>query len=380
MTGAAESGRKHFVRALPALLVACLSMLASGAAQAHANGASYLRIVSGGDNDGLIATWDIASADLSVPLELDSDGDGVLTASEIRARHPAIVEFAKNRLSIRRGGDDCRLSVGELTTRKRQSEMFLSLQLSGLCPGSGPVEVSTSLFFGSVGYSALLDVQTAYGRFPAALSFGSPNWIEPLAASVLDTLLRFLREGFWHVLIGYDHIAFLLLLLLPSVLRGSSSGWTAVASGHAVVRDLVKIVTVFTVAHSITLGLAATGAVQVPVQPIEVAIAGSIIVAGLLNLFPAASRWRLRLAFGFGFIHGFGFANALQEIGADGLRLAPMLAGFNLGVELAQLLIVAVTLPILWLLSRTSQYSRRLMRALSMGTALTGAIWFAGRL
>jgi hypothetical protein len=357
-----------------------LSILASGTVHAHANGASDLRIVSGGASNALVASWDIAAADLSMPLELDSDGDGVLTAAEIDERRPAILQFATSRLGIRRGGDDCQLSAGELATSRRGSETFLSLQLSGLCPGNGPVEVSTSLFFGSAGYSAMLDVETPHGRFPAVLSFGSPGWTEPPAASVLDTLLHFLREGIWHVLIGYDHIAFLLLLLLPSVLQGSSSGWTTAVSGREVVRDLVKIVTAFTVAHSITLGIATAGAVQVPIQPIEVAIAGSIVVAGFLNLFPAASRWRLRLAFGFGFIHGFGFANALQEIGADGLRLAPMLAGFNLGIDVAQLLIVAVTLPILWLLSRGSRYASRFMPALSLATALTGAFWFTGRL
>lgn len=380
MTAAAGSGRKNHVRALLALVAVCVSIFANGTAQAHANGASYLRIVADGDNARLVATWDIASADLQLPLELDSDGDGILTAIEIRARRVAIAQFATNRLRVRRGNEDCQLSVGELMTRQRESQTFLSLQLNGVCQRGGPVEVATYLYFGSPGYSALLDVRTPNGRFSAVLSMGNATWTERPMASSLDTLLTFLREGVWHVLIGYDHIAFLLLLLLPSVLRGSSSGWIVAASGREVVRDLVRIVTAFTVAHSVTLGLATTGAVQVPVQPIEVAIAGSIIVAGLLNLFPAASRWRLRLAFGFGFVHGFGFANALQEIGADGLRLAPMLAGFNLGVEVAQLLIVAVTLPILWLLSRKSQYASRLMPALSMATALTGAIWFTVRL
>jgi hypothetical protein len=197
---------------------------------------------------------------------------------------------------------------------------------------------------------------------------------------MVDTLIRFLREGVWHVLVGYDHIAFLLLLLLPSVLRGTEAGWTAAESSREVICELVKIVTAFTIAHSFTLGLASTGVVQIPVQPIEVAIAGSIIVAGLLNLFPAAAGWRLRLAFGFGFVHGFGFANALREIAADGSRLAPMLAGFNLGVELAQLMIIAATLPILWLLSRRARYSRRFMPTLSVATAFAGAIWFVGRL
>ena len=262
----------------------------------------------------------------------------------------------------------------------RQAQPYARLALSGACPRNGPLAIETDLFFGSRGYSTLLDAETPHGNFNAVLSMSGPEWTEPRAPDVLGTLLRFLREGIWHVLIGYDHIAFLLLLLLPSVLRGSDSGWTAAESGRDVVGDLLKIVTAFTIAHSVTLGLASTGVVRVPVQPIEVAIAGSIVVAGLLNLFPGASRWRLRLAFGFGFVHGFGFANALQQIGAQGERLAPMLAGFNLGVEAAQLLIVAVTLPVLWLLSRQSRYSSRFMPALSLATAVTGAIWFAGRL
>ncbi len=207
-----------------------------------------------------------------------------------------------------------------------------------------------------------------------------PQWSEPAAPSLLATLGQFLREGFRHVLIGYDHVAFLLLLLLlPAVLCRSATGWTAATDRRAVTLELLKIVTAFTVAHSITLGLAATGTVRLPVQPIELAIAASIVIAGLLNLVPGAARWRLALAFGFGFVHGFGFANALREIDADGARLAPMLAGFNVGVELAQLAIVAFVLPVLWMLSRGTGYARRWMPVASVATAVTGAVWFVGR-
>jgi hypothetical protein len=380
MTAAADLRYRGLVHAGWSLLALCLFVLTNGVAHAHATGASYLRIAADRDSPNFVATWDIAAADLQLPLELDVDGDGAFTASEIGARRAAIVRFATERLAIRRGDFDCRVTAGELTTTRRESETFLSLDLHGRCIASGRIAVSTSLFFGSPGYSALLDVRTAAGRFPAILSVGSATWSEPPASSLLDTLLRFLGEGVWHVLIGYDHIAFLLLVLLPSVLRGSTSGWTVAASGREVVRELLQIVTAFTLAHSVTLALAATDAVRVPVQPIEVAIAGSIVVAGLLNLFPGASCWRLRLAFGFGLVHGFGFANALQEIGPGGFRLAPMLAGFNLGVEVAQLLIVAVALPMLWRLSRMPQYPRRLMPALSLATAMTGAVWFASRL
>jgi hypothetical protein len=353
---------------------------ASGAALAHANGTSYLRITSQNGDAPFSATWDIAAADLQLPLELDTDGDGVLTAGELAARGATLARFATDRLDIRRDGVDCVIRPGMPRVSARETETFVSLPLQAVCAADGPLEVSTSLFFGSAGYSALLDVQTPKHRFAAALSMNGATWTEPPVPSVLATSWRFLREGVGHVLIGYDHIAFLLLLLLPSVLRASSSGWVAAASGRHVLHDLLKIVTAFTVAHSVTLGLAATDTVHVPTQPVEVAIAGSIVVAGLLNLFPAAARWRMPLALGFGLVHGFGFANALQGIDVSGFRLAPLLVGFNIGVEVAQLLIVAATLPVLWALSRTRSYARRVMPALSIATALTGGIWLIGRL
>ncbi len=355
-------------------------MLAGGPAAAHANGASYLRIVSDDEYSQLAATWDVDAADLQLPLELDADGDGAITAAEILARRPAIAQFVAPRLVIQRGGEVCRLSVGDLSRLERDAQTFVRLQLDAECPRPGAVEVSTDLYFGSPGYSALLDVRTSHGGFGSVLSMGHAAWTEPSVDSWTESLLRFVREGFRHVLIGYDHIAFLMLLLLPSVLRRTDAGWSAAARPREVVMGLVRIVTAFTVAHAITLGLAATGTVRIPTEPIEIAIAASIIVAGLLNLVPAASRWRLRLAFGFGLIHGFGFANALRGIGADGVPIAPMLAGFNLGVEAAQLAIVALTLPVLWLLSRTARYARQVMPALSAVTAMIGAFWLAGRL
>ena len=182
------------------------------------------------------------------------------------------------------------------------------------------------------------------------------------------------------MLIGYDHVAFLLLLLLPSVLRGARAGWLVATSRGEVARDLLKIVTAFTIAHSVTLGLAATETLVLPARPIEIAIAASIVVAGVLNLFPAAARWRLSLAFGFGFVHGFGFANALGEIDGPGFGIAPMLAGFNLGVECAQLLIVAAALPLLLALARAPLYRQRLMPAASLATAALGALWLIARI
>jgi hypothetical protein len=114
-------------------------------------------------------------------------------------------------------------------------------------------------------------------------------WTEPSVSTWYGTLLTFLADGIWHVAIGYDHIGLRAAAAAASVLHGSRSGWTAATSLRDVAADLARIVTAFTVAHSITLALAATGTVHVPEKPIEVAIAGSIVVAGLLNLFPSGA-------------------------------------------------------------------------------------------
>lgn len=360
-------------------LIGAAALSMAGTAQAHANGTSYLRIGPVAQAGALSASWDIAVADLELPLELDADGDGRLAAGEIAARRSTIARFAMERLAIRRGGADCRSTVSAIETRPREGQSYLSLHLAIRCPREGALGVATSLFFGSAGYSALLDVQTPGGRFPAVLSPATPDWSEPAAETWLGSLWRFAQEGIRHVLTGYDHIAFLVLLLLPSVLRGSGVRRSVVVHAREATRDLVWIVTAFTIAHSITLGLAVTGLVRLPVQPVELAIAGSIVVAGVVNLFAGAARWRLAIAFGFGLVHGFGFANAFREIGGDGARLAPMLGGFNLGVEAGQLLIVAACLPVLWLLARSPRYASRIMPGLSLATALTGAVWFAGR-
>jgi hypothetical protein len=171
-----------------------------------------------------------------------------------------------------------------------------------------------------------------------------------------------------------------LLLLLPSVMRPVGGRWEGASGFAPVTRDIVTIVTAFTIAHSTTLALAVTGTVVLPMQPIEVAIAASIAAAGLLNLLPHLSGWRLPLAFGFGFVHGFGFANALGEIDASGTTLLPLLAGFNIGVELAQLGIVALVLPVIYSMRASRWYSGGVLPVGSCALGAAGLVWLVQRL
>ena len=113
---------------------------------------------------------------------------------------------------------------------------------------------------------------------------------------------------------------------------------------------------------------------------VEATIAFSIVAAGVLNLFPRGARWRLPIAFGFGLMHGFGFANALSELGASGARLVPALAGFNIGVELAQLSIVMIALPLLLRFRTKPFYAARIMPWASAATACAGVVWLLQRI
>src|SRR5439155_2443796 len=189
----------------------------------------------------------------------------------------------------------------------------------------------------------------------------------------------YLDEGIWHIWLGFDHILFLVSLLLPAVLVRRHSEWRPAQSFRAAFVDVAKIVTAFTVAHSITLSLAALGVVSLPSRWIESAIALSVVLAALNNLFAIVARGRWIAAFGFGLVHGFGFAGALQDLGLPSGSLALSLAGFNIGVEMGQLAIVGIFLPIAFALRSTRTYRRVLMAGGSAVIATIAGIWLIER-
>jgi hypothetical protein len=142
---------------------------------------------------------------------------------------------------------------------------------------------------------------------------------------------------------------------------------------------VAKIVTAFTLAHLITLSLAALGIVSLPSRWIESAIAFSVVLDALNNLFPIVARGRWIAAFGFGLVHGFGFAGALQDLGLPSGSLALSLAGFNVGVEIGQLVIVAIFLPVAFALRSTWTYRRVLMAGGSAAIATMAGVWLIER-
>ncbi|MDX2033048.1 MAG: HupE/UreJ family protein [Blastocatellia bacterium] len=179
------------------------------------------------------------------------------------------------------------------------------------------------------------------------------------------TFWGFLKLGIEHILLGFDHLAFLLALLLA----GSR------------LREAARIITSFTIAHSITLGLATFDLVRLSPAIVEPLIAVSIVYVGIENLLGRGTSHRWLLTFGFGLIHGFGFATVLRELGiaeAGASAITPLLA-FNLGVEFGQLAIAALLLPLLWKLKQRPSFVPKYAPACSLLIMLAGVYWLLER-
>jgi HupE / UreJ protein len=192
-------------------------------------------------------------------------------------------------------------------------------------------------------------------------------------------LVSIFRLGMRHIAEGTDHLLFLLVLLLPAPLIVVGSRWAALADARTSVLRILKIVTAFTLGHSITLALAAFGIVHVPSRPIEVLIAVSILVSAIHALRPIFPGKEAAIAAFFGLIHGLAFAATLSELGLGRWERVAGILAFNLGIETMQMIVVAVTMPSLLLMSRTRAYpALRIGGALFAGLASVG--WIADRL
>lgn len=363
---------------------ALLMVSALGApAAAHQPSESYLSIRSTDDESTFTLRWDIALVDLEHAVGLDGDDDGSITWGEVKRRSDAFSEYALAHLTISAGGVPCAM---DLSPRVRIDEHgdrhYAVLDIVAECRRAPGVEIGYHLLFDiDPTHRGLLVYESGTGPIAGVLSaeqriFSTADGAPGIAA----TFGSFVGQGVHHIAIGYDHIAFLVLLLLPAGLARRPAGTAAAASANAVAIDILKVVTAFTLAHSLTLGLAATGVLVLPPSIVEATIAASIIVAALINLLPKLHAQRWWIAFAFGLVHGFGFANVLGELDLGGVALAVPLAGFNVGVELGQLLIAAAALPLLLLLRRRPVYRRWVLPGGSAAVALLASYWLVGRL
>jgi hypothetical protein len=391
----------------------CL-LLAPDAARAHAPSNATLDLAVHGEV--LEQRWDIALRDLDRVLVLDANDDGQITWGELRAAWPQVAAVADAGLHITAaGGAPCTAdAAAEPRIDTHADGTYAVIERRWRCPADVSARglvLDYRMFADSdASHRGLLQWRAAPGA-AVTTAVLAPDAGPKVLAGVDDagaakpssSFSGFVAEGIHHILIGTDHVLFLLALMLPAVLvaapiAGGASGW------RAALWRVAQVVTAFTVAHSITLALA--GYADPPSRVIESLIAASVVLAAIDNLkrflpgvrwrtgapgagvpapparrvigrFGAAVRWPM--AFVFGLVHGFGFAGALKELALEPAVLARSLVGFNVGVELGQLGIVAVVLPLAWWLRETRFYRRVVLAGGSMAIAAIATLWFVQR-
>jgi hypothetical protein len=367
-------------RLFMALLTLGLALSLTPPALAHKPSDSYLSLDWQGDR--LTAQWDIALRDLEAAIGLDADGDGQITWGELRQRHADIASHALSHLVVTADGQPCRARPGDQQVDEHTDGAYTVLPFTLDCPAGARALTLRYTLFADIdpSHRGLLRLTDASGTRSAVLDPNGPEQrFERAAGGAGSTFVQFLREGVWHIWIGFDHILFLLSLLLPAVLVWVKPAWRPVPRLRDALVDVAKIVTAFTLAHSITLTLATLGVVSLQSTLVESAIAASVVLAALNNVFPLFQGRRWTVAFAFGLIHGFGFATVLAELQLPQGALALALLAFNVGVELGQLAIVAVFLPLAFALRSGLFYRRVVLQAGSWVIAGLAAVWFVER-
>jgi HupE / UreJ protein len=359
-------------------------MLMGSIAQAHKASDSYLQLEAAATHLGV--RWDIALRDLDVAIDLDANEDGNLTWGEVKSAWPRLQAYALANMAIA----GCVLHPTGQTLERRNDGAYAVIFLQSDCTLPQAPAITYTLFREvdpthrgiariqrpgqAVGLSMLDPTR------PAGLNAISDASI-PMSSTRFSASgsWAFLREGVRHILTGYDHVLFLLCLLLPSVMQRTRKGWRPVSKLADAVWPVVGIISAFTVAHSITLGLSAMKLVSLPPAFIEPAIAITIILAALDNIWHIFPVRRVIVTFFFGLIHGFGFADVLAELNLPTWKFAAALLQFNVGLELGQLLIVVSVTAALFLMRQQASYRVWVVRGGSTVAMLVAAVWLVER-
>jgi hydrogenase/urease accessory protein HupE len=303
--------------------------------------------------------------DLAHDLNIEP-AERLLDPAVAAAQSAAIARLFGARLTVAANGAALtpQWSAAEVVADRQSLKLAVRYPLTG---PAGTMSITAVMFPYDPQHQTFLNIYEGSALTQAILDRGrtSFEYFAGTRQGAFAVIQKFLPAGIHHILIGPDHLLFLIGLLL---LSGS-------------VRQLALIVTSFTIAHSITLSLAALNIVSPPARIIEPAIALSIVYVGADNLLIRGGRdVRAWIAFGFGFIHGFGFANVLREMDLPARALGWSLFSFNVGVEIGQLLVVAVVATALAALrSRSEAAGRQLAFAGSIVVMAAGAFWFIQR-
>lgn len=340
-------------------------LLCATAAYAHEQSASYVTLTV--SRERLEAEVAFRPSDLQRGFALDANENGKIESAELAAGSPRVFQAIEEQIRV--AADFVAVPLEPLESRVGKDESGRPLGVFHLTAPLErmPAEVSVAADFterlGSEHFNLVKVVEGARVQ-QAVLTGEQPQQSFTVGGEHrwLAQIGQFTKLGIEHIFLGYDHILFLLALVL--------------VGGR--LRDLVKIVTAFTIAHSITLILAALELVRLPPRLIECGVALTIVYVAVENFWVKDSDRRWLLTFAFGLVHGFGFANVLRDLGLPSRGLVSSLLAFNVGVEIGQICIVALFFPLTLWLARQS-FRRAAVLTGSSLILLAGLGWFIER-
>lgn len=361
------------------ILIGSLMLLMSAASWAHKASDGFVYLDQSGDATSLRV--DLALRDLVLVVPLDTNQDRQITGRELNQARADITRFIEAGIALGADGQACRLTGSDWGLTRHSDGPYASARYAVRCPDGATVT--------SVTYSLLFDIDSLHrgllqrldGKTEqlAVLGPDAPTLsFDAQPPALFGMFVDFLKQGIIHLLLGFDHLLFLLVLILPATLnRREAPGHRRVLTKRLL--ELGGIISSFTVAHSITLALAALDIVRPPVAWIEIIIALSIALTAANLFFPVLGRKTWRLAFGFGLIHGFGFASVLGDLTSGTSQIVLALAGFNMGVEVGQIALVVLVFPLLYSLSQFRLYQRAAVPAIALIVSAMSLYWVVER-
>ncbi len=338
----------------------------------------YLRVEMG-ENGALSGRLEIALRDLDAAIGLTPAPDGALTWGALKARRAAIEAYAFGRLEV----SNCAIHPEALLVDHHAGVAYAVLRFSAECrQNAGALALTYNLLFDiDPTHRGLATVVSTQGERTEVLAPDRRTLvIDRQADGPLADLERFVSFGVSHIILGYDHLLFVaLLMIVVGFQRGADASWRPVESIGGTLLEALKILTAFTLAHAIALSLATFHVIDAPSRYVDPAVAVTIMLTAIDNIRPILPRVRWMMAFGFGLVHGLAFATALAPMQLPRLGIALALGGFNVGVELGQLMLALLLVPIVLVARRAPLYPRVIAPALSAGAFLLASFWFVER-
>ncbi|TMO28326.1 hypothetical protein CWC28_09175 [Pseudoalteromonas sp. S4492] len=356
------------------LLFTLFLLIFSFTSYAHQQSTAYLTLEQQTSHTlSLTGSWQASVTDLDKAINFDKNQDNVITWHEITSQQQAVLDYLNSHFNVLQQNQSCKVTVdGALSIDNHFNQSYIHVPLQVDCPSDSSITVN---------YTALFDIDEHHQAI-AAIAKSSRVFEQNTAKQVINfkeqsfttTFIEYVKQGILHIWMGTDHILFLIALLLGCVLLRKQGEWQRVESKKQILVDTAWIITAFTLAHSMTLTATAMNIISPNTRWVELGIALSVLFAAINNIWPMIVRlgW---ITFCFGLLHGMGFASVLGELGLSNEYQLMSILAFNLGVEIGQLVILAICLPLLMLLRNNPWYKKAIMPAGSMLIAIMAIQW-----